>query len=182
MEISVEPLTVRSVVSRFYSSWAAGKNVRRDIRVAASSIIRCRTAALGAHVSRCDCGHITNIQYNSCRHRSCPQCRGGRRADWLHRTTADLLPCEHVHIIFTVPEQLNSLLAIQSSGLLRATAESRPTDARNAARRSEVSRSETGNYFGSAYLGTQSQYSSARALPGHRRWRRCGRPVRASSS
>ena len=109
MTISVEPLTIRSVVSRFYSSWSAGKNVRRDIKVAASSIIRCRTAELGAHVSRCDCGHITTIQYNSCRHRSCPQCRGGRRANWLQKTTAELLPCDHVHIIFTVPEQLNRL-------------------------------------------------------------------------
>lgn len=109
MNISVEPLTIRSVVSRFYSSWSAGKNVRRDIKVAASSIIRCRTAELGAHVSRCDCGHITTIQYNSCRHRSCPQCRGGRRANWLQKTTAELLPCDHVHIIFTVPEQLNRL-------------------------------------------------------------------------
>ena len=109
MDISVEPLTIRSVVSRYYSSWSAGKSVRRDIKVAASSIIKCRTAELGAHVSRCDCGHVTTIQYNSCRHRSCPQCRGGRRANWLQKTTAELLPCDHVHIIFTVPEQLNSL-------------------------------------------------------------------------
>ena len=109
MNISSEPLTIRSIVTRYYSSWAAGKRVRRDVRWAATSISRCRTAELGAHVSRCDCGHITNIQYNSCRHRSCPQCRGGRRANWLQKTVAELLPCDHVHIIFTVPEELNTL-------------------------------------------------------------------------
>lgn len=109
MNISSQPLTIRSIVTRYYSSWAARKRVRRDVRWAATSISRCRTAELGAHVSRCDCGHITNIQYNSCRHRSCPQCRGGRRANWLHKTVAELLPCDHVHIIFTVPEELNTL-------------------------------------------------------------------------
>ena len=109
MNISAEPLTIRSIITRYYSSWVAGKRVRRDVRWAARSISRCRTAELGAHVSRCDCGHITNIQYNSCRHRSCPQCRGGRRANWLQKTVAELLPCDHVHIIFTVPEELNTL-------------------------------------------------------------------------
>lgn len=109
MNISAEPLTIRAILTRFYASWSAGKRVRGDVQRAAWSIMRCRTAALGAHVSRCDCGHVTHIEYNSCRHRSCPQCRGGRRAGWLQKTVADLLPCDHVHIIFTVPEQLNTL-------------------------------------------------------------------------
>jgi hypothetical protein len=109
MNVSSEPLTIRSIVAGYYSSWSAGRRVRGDVMRSAWSIIRCRTAELGAHVSRCDCGHITHIQYNSCRHRSCPQCRGGRRADWLQKTAAQLLPCDHVHIIFTVPEQLNTL-------------------------------------------------------------------------
>ena len=74
---------------------------------AASRIIDCRTSRLGAHLERCQCGHICHIKYNSCRHRSCPQCQGGKRADWLARLTRQLLPCEHVHVIFTVPEQLN---------------------------------------------------------------------------
>src|SRR5256885_6716182 len=37
-----------------------------------SAIERCRTAALGGHVARCeDCLH-TVIAYNSCRNRHCP--------------------------------------------------------------------------------------------------------------
>ena len=44
-----------------------------------SAVERCRTAALGGHVARCDndkCGHI-HIAYNSCRNRHCPKCQGG---------------------------------------------------------------------------------------------------------
>ena len=45
---------------------------------AMSAIERCRTAALGGHVARCEndaCGHTT-IAYNSCRNRHCPKCQG----------------------------------------------------------------------------------------------------------
>jgi len=41
-----------------------------------SAIERCRTAALGGHVARCEnkaCAH-TIIAYNSCRNRHCPKC------------------------------------------------------------------------------------------------------------
>lgn len=72
-------------------------------------MIRCRTPECGSHVERCECGHIENTKYNSCRHRSCPQCGGGRRADWLERTASELIPCEHAHVIFTVPEELNRI-------------------------------------------------------------------------
>ncbi len=109
MNLSAEPLTVRSIITRFYSSWASGRSVRADVIRAAADIIRCRTEQLGSHLEACDCGHLSRIEFNSCRHRSCPQCRGGRRADWLQQMTDDLLPCDHAHIIFTVPEQLNVL-------------------------------------------------------------------------
>lgn len=103
----MEPDSVRSIISRFYSSWSRQRRLRADVKRAAGRIMDCRTSRLGAHVKRCDCGHICNIKYNSCRHRSCPQCQGGKRAEWLARLTHQLLPCAHAHIIFTVPEQLN---------------------------------------------------------------------------
>jgi hypothetical protein len=41
-----------------------------------SAVRRCRTAALGGHIDRCDtCGNIS-ISYNSCRNRHCPKCQG----------------------------------------------------------------------------------------------------------
>jgi hypothetical protein len=43
----------------------------------------CRTAALGGHITQCDqCGHEVQA-YNSCRHRSCPNCHGAAQAAWL---------------------------------------------------------------------------------------------------
>src|SRR5215471_7731144 len=48
-----------------------------------SAIGRCRTAALGGHVARCEntaCGH-TEISYNSCGNRHCPKCQGAAAPD-----------------------------------------------------------------------------------------------------
>lgn len=104
----MEPDTVRSIISRFYHGWSRHRRLSADVRRAAARILDCRTSRLGAHVQRCECGHTCRVEYNSCRHRSCPQCQGGKRAEWLARLTAQLLPCDHAHLIFTVPEQLNS--------------------------------------------------------------------------
>ena len=109
LEISSETNSIRSIILRFYASWSAHRKLRADVIRAAANIIRCRTEHLGSHFESCDCGRLAKLEFNSCRHRACPQCQGGRRADWLQKTTADLLPCDHAHIIFTVPEQLNVL-------------------------------------------------------------------------
>jgi hypothetical protein len=52
-----------------------GTSLSTAQRRAMSAIERCRTAALGGHVERCDgCGH-QRIAYNSCRNRNCPKCQ-----------------------------------------------------------------------------------------------------------
>ena len=57
-----------------------------------SAIERCRTAALGGHVERCEkCSH-TVIAYNSCRNRHCPKCQGAAAREWLAGREAELLP------------------------------------------------------------------------------------------
>jgi transposase-like zinc-binding protein len=58
-----------------------------------SAIERCRTAALGGHVARCEnekCAH-TIIAYNSCRNRHCPKCQGAAAREWLAEREAELL-------------------------------------------------------------------------------------------
>ena len=70
-----------------------------------SAIERCRTAALGGHVARCEnktCGH-TAISYNSCRNRHCPKCQGAAARDWLADREAELLPVGYFHVVFTLP-------------------------------------------------------------------------------
>ena len=48
-----------------------------------SAIERCRTAALGGHVARCEDCPYTVIAYNSCRNRHCPKCQGTAAREWL---------------------------------------------------------------------------------------------------
>lgn len=68
-----------------------------------SAIERCRTAALGGHVARCqDCAH-TVIAYNSCRNRHCPKCQGAAARQWLAEREAELLPVPYYHVVFTLP-------------------------------------------------------------------------------
>lgn len=77
----------------------------------------CRTAALGGHIDACDgCGNIS-ISYNSCRNRHCPKCQGHKREEWIQRREADLLPCTYYHVVFTLPQELNTL-ALQQTKLL----------------------------------------------------------------
>jgi hypothetical protein len=68
-----------------------------------SAIERCRTAALGGHIARCeDCAH-TQIAYNSCRNRHCPKCQGAAAKAWLAARQAELLPVSYFHVVFTLP-------------------------------------------------------------------------------
>lgn len=69
----------------------------------------CRTAALGGHAQYCEAGHLNGVWYNSCKHRSCPQCRGMASEQWLRHTQSVLLDCPHHHIIFTLPSEINKL-------------------------------------------------------------------------
>jgi len=76
-----------------------------------SAIERCRTAALGGHVARCEneaCGH-TLISYNSCRNRHCPKCQGAAAREWLAEREAELLPVPYFHVVYTLPARLRDV-------------------------------------------------------------------------
>jgi len=72
----------------------------------------CRTAALGGHKDQCDhCGHL-EISYNSCRNRHCPKCQTLRKEKWIEARREDLLPIPYFHVVFTLPSELNPLVAM----------------------------------------------------------------------
>ena len=76
-----------------------------------SAIERCRTAALGGHVARCEnaaCGN-TVIAYNSCRNRHCPKCQGAASRRWLADREAELLPVPYFHVVYTLPSRLRDV-------------------------------------------------------------------------
>jgi hypothetical protein len=94
-----------------------------------SAIERCRTAALGGHVARCEndaCGHTT-IAYNSCRNRHCPKCQGAAAREWLAAREADLLPVGYFHVVYTLPAQIAEIAyqnkAVVYDLLFKASAE-----------------------------------------------------------
>src|SRR5262249_19630404 len=71
-----------------------------------SAIERCRTAALGGHVERCEeCAHL-RISYNSCRNRHCPKCQAAAAKEWLADRQAELLPVAYFHVVFTLPASI----------------------------------------------------------------------------
>jgi hypothetical protein len=76
-----------------------------------SAIERCRTAALGGYVARCEnatCGH-TQIAYNSCRNRHCPKCQAAASRRWLADREAELLPVPYFHVVYTLPSELRDI-------------------------------------------------------------------------
>jgi Putative transposase/Transposase zinc-binding domain len=92
-----------------------------------SAIERCRTAALGGHVARCeDCSH-TLIAYNSCRNRHCPKCQGAAAKQWLAEREAELLPVPYFHLVYTLPAKLRDIAyqnkAVVYDLLFKASAE-----------------------------------------------------------
>ncbi|MFQ5467114.1 MAG: IS91 family transposase [Kiloniellaceae bacterium] len=100
-----------------------------------SAIERCRTAALGGHVARCEkCAH-EHIAYNSCRNRHCPKCQGVAAREWLAARQAELLPVPYFHVVFTLPASISDIAYHNKAAiyaiLFKAAAETLITIARD---------------------------------------------------
>ncbi|MBC2705847.1 transposase zinc-binding domain-containing protein [Desulfobacula sp.] len=78
----------------------------------------CRTAQLGGHVEQCDHCSFERIAYNSCRDRHCPKCQTMVKEKWLNDRTADLLPCNYFHMVFTIPHELNPIILLNPKIML----------------------------------------------------------------
>lgn len=100
-----------------------GENYIRNNKLPANvlralySIQYCKTASLGGHIYECnECGETT-IAYNSCRNRHCPKCQAYAKELWIYERSKSLLPTHYFHIVFTIPEQLNSLVLFNQKEL-----------------------------------------------------------------
>jgi hypothetical protein len=104
-----------------------GASLSREQRRVMTAIERCRTAALGGHLERCDrCGH-QRVWYNSCADRHCPKCQSLARAQWIQDRQSELLDVPYFHTVFTVPADIAEI-ALQNKRtvygiLFRATAD-----------------------------------------------------------
>jgi hypothetical protein len=124
-----ERLEVADIFRAYGPAWRraqAGHLSLSQLKVM-SAIERCRTAALGGHVARCEeCSHI-QLSYNSCRNRHCPKCQGAAAKEWLADREAELLPVPYYHVVFTLPAPIADI-AYQNKAeiytiLFRAAAE-----------------------------------------------------------
>jgi hypothetical protein len=104
-----DKLTLQTILQIGYAAYERRHAVPAQVRRAVWAIQACRTALLGGHVQSCPDGHIERVWYNSCRHRMCPQCAWLQIERWLAIQKVRLLACEHYHVIFTMPHELNTL-------------------------------------------------------------------------
>jgi len=98
-------LEVADIFREHGSAWrrANAGHVSLGQLKAMSAIERCRTAALGGHVARCEgCAH-TAVSFNSCRSRSCPKCQSSAARKWLAEREAELLEVGYSHFVYTLP-------------------------------------------------------------------------------
>ena len=119
-----EPGRVRSTweVGDIFQVYGRDYRQKHRLSPAQAKVMRalgaCRTAALGAHLERCDHCGFERPAYNSCRNRHCPKCQGGAQAGWLTDRQAELLPVPYFHVVFTLPHELNRMVLRQRRLLL----------------------------------------------------------------
>jgi hypothetical protein len=75
--------TLQQILQTSFATYAQAHQLPRRVWKAAHAVMQCRTATLGGHVRWCPQGHVTEIWYNSCRHRACPRCCVQRISQWL---------------------------------------------------------------------------------------------------
>jgi hypothetical protein len=115
--LKADKITLQQILQMGYEAYARTHALPDYVRRAVWAILACRTAVLGGHVQACPEGHIERVWYNSCRHRLCPQCAWLQIERWLGTQRARLLACEHYHVIFTMPHELNALWRANVAGM-----------------------------------------------------------------
>jgi hypothetical protein len=131
----VPGIEVADIVRDHGAALRRARGLSRQQLKAISAIERCRSAALGGHVLRCDTCADVQIAYNSCRNRHCPKCQGSAAKRWLAARQADLLPVEYFHVVFTLPAAIAEIAfynpAVVYDLLFKVTAETLRTIARD---------------------------------------------------
>lgn len=101
---------VQDIFEQFGDAYRANHALSLTQYKAMSAIQSCRTSRLGGHMDRCpSCGY-ERPSYNSCRNRHCPKCQTFSKERWIDARKADLLDIGYFHVVFTVPQELNSLI------------------------------------------------------------------------
>jgi hypothetical protein len=97
--------TLQKVFRLGFESYRERHGMSLDQYQAAQAIMACRCAELGHEEWVCE--HDGHVEQQA--HSSCPRCQGLYTQQWLDKTQARLLPCDHYHVVFTLPHELNEI-------------------------------------------------------------------------
>jgi hypothetical protein len=79
---------------------------------------------MGGHIYKCtDCG-TKHYVYNGCGNSRCMLCQNVKREQWIDKLRNNLLDVPYIHVVFTVPHQLNSLIRLNPTQLYSITMKS----------------------------------------------------------
>lgn len=102
---------IRSAFQNFFTDYSVHNSVSSQQLKAARLISRCKTGELGYSIDYCpECGY-EKIHYRSCNNRDCPSCQAPQEKKWVMQRNSELIDgIAYYHVIFTLPEELNSLI------------------------------------------------------------------------
>jgi len=101
--------TLQSIFRDGFGRYKEQHGMSMDQHRAAQAIMACQSDELGYETWCCPNDDHTETHNHSCKHRSCPRCYHAASHDWLEKTKSRLLPCDHYHVIFTLPHELNPI-------------------------------------------------------------------------
>ena len=103
-------ITIQDVFHQFLPEYSETHLFTTEQHMAALCISKCRTAEMGANISECESCHKKYIHYNSCKNRHCPMCQGMEVDEWIDKQQENVLDVPYFHTVFTIPEELYSLV------------------------------------------------------------------------
>jgi hypothetical protein len=95
-----------------------GSRMLASHRKALWDLSACRTGALGGHLCGCDQCDAHHYRYHSCRSRFCPKCQWQNTDRWIDAKRRQLLPVTYFHLVFTVPQELRTVIRSHQKALL----------------------------------------------------------------
>ena len=110
-------LSVQAIVAQHCRRYLATHQMASHVPLAVWALRSCRTAVLGGHVRKCEQGHVLRYWYNGCGHRACQRCAHAKMQEWLEARESVLLPCDHYHVVFTMPSELRVLWQLNTRWL-----------------------------------------------------------------
>ena len=103
-------ITIQDVFHRFLPQYCETHNFSPQQQLTALCISKCHTLEMGANLSECENCHKKYIHYNSCKNRHCPMCQGMEVDEWIDKQQENVLDVPYFHTVFTVPQELYSLI------------------------------------------------------------------------